>query len=78
MDAWAGKGREKMSDNKRRTKILPKILHASLDFVEVLSTMVNLLFNTSEFRGIIEIKSLLVAIDLSHSNDGVLEYRSSG
>ncbi len=71
LDAWAGKGKERVKDNKRRDKILAKILKVSLDFVEVLSTMVNLLFNTSEFIGLIEIKSLLVAIDLSHSNDGV-------
>ena len=39
MDAWAGKGRERVKDNKRRDKILAKILKVSLDFVEVLSTI---------------------------------------
>ena len=39
LDAWAGKGKERVKDNKRRIKILPKILHVSLDIVEVLSTI---------------------------------------
>jgi hypothetical protein len=39
LDAWAGKGRERVKDNKRRDKILAKILKVSLDFVEVLSTI---------------------------------------
>ena len=39
LDAWAGKGRERVRDNKKRGKILAKILQVSLDIVEVLSTI---------------------------------------
>jgi hypothetical protein len=47
LDAWAGKGRKRVRDNKRRDKVLPRILKVSLDFVEVLSTIALLVIRYS-------------------------------
>jgi hypothetical protein len=49
-DEWDVTGRQRMKDNKRRLKVLPRILKVSLDFVEVLSTIALLVIRYSLFE----------------------------